>query len=137
MKEELKKKKNIAKLKEVTKAASQSVGSMVKSALKKEKEKDIQSINTKIDNAKKFRTLSDQDKIKAIKENVKKNTAPGGKDFNEANWENQTAKRYEKVGVSPIYSKGNFSRNSKEFDEKYGNRLTEDDKVPASRKKRK
>lgn len=136
MKEELEKKKKINKLKEVAKAASQSVGSMVKSALKKEKEKDIQSIKTKIENAKKYRALSDQDKIKVIKEEVKKNTAPGGKDFNEANFENQTAKRYEKVGVSPIYAKGKFDRSDKELDEKYGNRLTEDDEVTSKSKKR-
>lgn len=136
MREELEKKKKVNKIKEVAKAASQSVGSMVKSALKKEKEKDIQSINTKINNAKKFRALSDQDKIKTIKENVKKNTAPGGKDFNEANWENQTAKRYEKVGVSPIYSRGKFDRSDKEYDKKYGKRLTEDDKVTENSKKR-
>lgn len=90
-------------------------------------------------------------KLKEIAEAASKTVGSMGKDLLEkknktnkvslgdrdAQTENQTAKRYEKVGVSPIYSKGNFSRNSKELDEKYGNRLTEDDKVPASRKKRK
>lgn len=48
----------------------------------------------------------------------------------------QTGKRYEKVGVSPIYEKGKFSRKTKELEEKFGSRLTEDDKVPSTSKKR-
>ena len=65
---------------------------------------------------------------------IKSKSSLGDRD---AQWENQTAKRYEKVGVSPIYSNGNFNKNSKELNEKLGNRLTEDDKVYASRKKKK
>ena len=54
----------------------------------------------------------------------------------DAEQENQTAKRYEKVGVSPIYSKGNFTVNSQEQEEKIGNRLTEDDNVQKLKKKK-
>ena len=50
--------------------------------------------------------------------------------------EQQVAKRYEKVGVSPIYSKGNFNKNSNNVEEKLGSRLTEDDKVSSTSKKR-
>ena len=47
--------------------------------------------------------------------------------------EKQTAKRYEKVGVSPIYSRGTFSTNS---NIKENNRITEDDKVDELKKKK-
>lgn len=59
-----------------------------------------------------------------------------GQEWKDAWLENQAAERYSKVGVSPIYSNGNFSRNTKEIDEKLGNRLTEDDKVSSTSKKR-
>lgn len=106
----------------MAKAASETVGSMASDLIKKKKENEIK---TKKDKA----TID-------YKYAYQKDIQPGGKDFNEANWENQTAKRYEKVGVSPIYSKGKLSREDKEQDERLGNRLTEDDKVTEKSKKR-
>ena len=50
--------------------------------------------------------------------------------------ETQTYKRYEDVGVSPIYANGKFSRKTKDLEEKFGSRLTEDDIVPSTSKKR-
>ena len=103
---------------EGAKASTETVGSMAKDLLKKKKTNEIKkgalkaTGNTMIINA-------------AKKDNS-----------GDAQLERQTAKRYEKVGVSPIYSKGKFSRNSKELDKKLGNRLTEDDKVPSTSKKR-
>lgn len=166
MKDELEKKKKVNKLKEYAKAAStanlpemasktigkvtkgvnakeiasqvggKSIGQVAGDMLKKSKKKDLDSINEKKANQEKYRNLSKEDKIKVIKAQVKKSTSPGGKDFNDANVENQLYKRYEKVGVSPIYSHGAFDRTDKEQDEKLGNRITEDDKVPETSKKR-
>lgn len=54
----------------------------------------------------------------------------------DAELEQQTANRYEKVGVSPIYANGTFSSNSKKQVERNGSRLTEDDEVPSKNKKK-
>ena len=115
MKEELKKLKKSGKLKEFAKAAG--AGGIKNSISQEAKDK----ISSTIGN------------ISSSLSKMKKKTSLGDRD---AQLETQTAKRYEKVGVSPIYSKGNFSRNTKEIDEKLGNRLTEDDKVASKSKKK-
>lgn len=48
--------------------------------------------------------------------------------------ETQTAKRYKKVGVSPIYSRGVFTAKSNINE---NNKITEDDKVDELKKKKK
>lgn len=117
---------NVAnKFVEGAKASAETVGSMAKDLLKKKKTNEVKNLAEVGKGA--LKTTGNTIIINAAKKDNSR----------DAQLERQTAKRYEKVGVSPIYSKGNFSRNSKEFDKKYGNRLTEDDKVPASRKKRK
>ena len=67
---------------------------------------------------------------------AKSNNQTTGQVKNEAMREQQVANRYSKVPVSPIYSNGRFSRNSDAQIDKNGNRLTEDDKVPSTSKKK-
>lgn len=87
--------------------------------------------------------LEKNKKIKELKEAREKSGVLAARAFakstekRDAENEIQTYERYKKVGVSPIYSKGKFTANSQNLDDKYGSRLTEDDKVPTINKKRK
>lgn len=109
---------------EGAKASTETVGSMAKDLLKKKKTNEVKKLAEVGKGA-----------LKATGNTMIINAAKKD-NSGDAQLERQTAKRYEKVGVSPIYSKGKFSRNSKELDKKLGNRLTEDDKVPSTSKKK-
>lgn len=100
-----------------------------------EKKKKVEQLKAKAEKVKKSAAQMQRDSEQRFEKAMgRKMNAEERKDA----WlENQTAKRYEDVGVSPIYSKGNFSRKSKMLDEKYGNRLTEDDIVPSISKRKK
>lgn len=87
--------------------------------------------------------LEKKKKIEELKKAREKSGVLAGRTFakntekRDAENEIQTYERYKKVGVSPIYSKGNFTANSQNLDDKYGSRLTEDDKVSSMNKKKK
>ena len=103
-----------------------------------EKKKKLQKLKSRAEEVKKSAgQMMDEAESRWKKDFGRKYTSEERKDA----WrEVQTRKRYEDVGVSPIYGQNTspnaFSRNSKDLDEKFGSRLTEDDKVPSTSKKR-
>ena len=99
-----------------------------------EKKKKLQKLKARAEEVKKSAGQMQDESERRFKKLTGREMNP--EERKDAWLENQTAKRYEDVGVSPIYAKGKFSRKTKEIDEKYGSALTEDDKVPSTSKKR-